>query len=144
MTENKVSLQKRAKRESLIRKELSKLFLDIKQSDRNLDDLYITNVELSSNKSSAHVLFFSEKGEEFFNEKLNFIILYKPSVRKALSQILNSRYTPNIIFQYDKTLEKQAKIESLLDKVKSDPDYKAEISTENSDQENYDLQEDSE
>ena len=44
MTENKVSLQKRAKRESLIKKELSKLFLDIKQTDRNLDDIYITNV----------------------------------------------------------------------------------------------------
>ncbi|KKP29294.1 MAG: Ribosome-binding factor A [candidate division TM6 bacterium GW2011_GWF2_30_66] len=144
MTENKVSLQKRAKRESLIKKELSKLFLDIKQTDRNLDDIYITNVELSSNKSSAHVLFFSEKGEEFFNEKLNFIILYKPSVRKALSQILNSKYTPNIIFQYDKTLEKQAKIEALLDKVKSDPDYKAEDTIEDSDQENTYLQKDSE
>ena len=99
---------------------------------------------MSSNKSSAHVLFFSEKGEEFFNEKLNFIILYKPSVRKALSQILNSKYTPNIIFQYDKTLEKQAKIEALLDKVKSDPDYKAEDTIEDSDQENTYLQKDSE
>ena len=120
MTENKISSQKRAKRESLIKKELSKLFLGIKLTDKNLDDIYITNVELSSNKSSAHVLFFSEKGEDHFNEKLPYLILYKPSVRKALSQILNSRYTPNIIFQYDKTLEKQAKIEALLDKVKAE------------------------
>ena len=127
MTENKVSHQKRAKRESFIKKELSKLFLDIKLADKNLDDIYITNVELSADKGSAYVLFFSEKREEFFNTKLPFIILYKPSVRKALSQILNSRYTPNIIFKYDKTLEKQAKIEALLDKVKCDPDFSAEI-----------------
>jgi ribosome-binding factor A len=119
MTENRISIQKRAKRESLIRKELSKLFLDIKLSDKNLEDIFINDVKLSSDKSSAHVLFFSEKGEEYFNEKLPYIILYKPSVRKALSQILDSRYTPHIIFEYDKTLAKQAKIEALLDKIKA-------------------------
>lgn len=118
MIENKVSNLKRAQKESLIKKELSKLFLEIKLSDKNLEDIYINNVQLSTDKSAAHVLFFSEKGQEYFEQKLPFLILYKPSVRKALSRILDSRYTPQVIFQYDKTFEKQVKIEALLDRVK--------------------------
>lgn len=120
MSENRVGNQKRAKRESLIRKELSKLFLSIKISDPELEDLYINSIELSIDKGSAYVLFFSMKGEDNFNEKLSHLILYKPSMRKALSQILDSRYTPQIVFRYDKMMEKQAKIVDLLDKVKAE------------------------
>lgn len=133
MIEKKVNYQKRAQRESLIRKELSKLFLEIKLSDENLKDIFINNVQLSSDKSTANILFFSLSGEEHFEKILPFLILYKPSMRKALSRILDSRYTPQIVFRYDKTCEKQAKIEALLDKLKTEDPENQDLSDNNID-----------
>ena len=120
MRDQKLRELKRAQKESLIRKEFSKLFLEIKLSNKNLQDIYINRVELSADKSTLFVYFFTDKGPEFFQERLADLILYKPSARKALSQILDSRYTPQLVFKYDKTFEKQCKIEALLDKVKED------------------------
>lgn len=50
---------------------------------------------------------------------MKFLVLklYKPSLRKALSK-LPSRYAPELIFKYDEELEKQMKLEELMDKVK--------------------------
>jgi len=112
--------QRRAKKESLVRKELSKLLLQIKQDDSRFDDIFIHRVNLSPDKSCIRVFFYSHKGEDFFNEKLPLLILYKPSIRKALSQAIPSRYTPEIIFKYDKNFEKQCRIELLLDKIKKE------------------------
>lgn len=117
--DQKVRRLKRAQKESLIRKEFCKLFLAIKLDDSSFEDIYINRVQLSPDKGMVRVFFFTHKGQDFFQEKLKDLILYKPSIRKALSQILNSRYTPEIVFKYDKTFEKQCKIEKLLDQVKS-------------------------
>lgn len=126
MIDNKTRQLKRAQKESLIRKEFSKLFLEVKLNNPDFEDIYINRVELSADKSIAYIYFFTDKGQDFFDEKLKMLILYKPSLRKALSRLLNSRYTPQIVFRYDKTFEKQCKIEKLLDKVKEmdqpDPD----------------------
>ncbi|MFC1842980.1 ribosome-binding factor A [Candidatus Dependentiae bacterium] len=144
MVENKISTLKRAQKESLIRKELSKLFLEVKLSNPNFDNIYISNVKLSSDKSTAFVCFYTDEGEDYFNEKLKLLILYKPSMRKALSKILESRYTPQIIFKYDKGMEKQGKIERLLDKIKEQDSLGSDI--EGNEEENslddQDLQQD--
>ena len=118
MRDQRLRELKRAQKESLIRKEFSKLFLEIKLSNKSLQDIYINRVELSADKSTLHVFFFTDKGPDFFKERLGDLILYKPSIRKALSQILDSRYTPQVKFKYDSIFEKQCKIEALLDKVK--------------------------
>jgi len=117
MIDTKVRELKRAQKEALIRKEFSKLFLNIKLEDPELSDLYINRVKLSSDKSVASIFFYIDGGQNVFNEKLRKLILYKPSLRKALSRLIESRYTPQIVFKYDKALEKQLEIEKLLDKV---------------------------
>ena len=118
MIDTKIRALKRAQKEALIRKEFSKLFLNIKLEDPELQDLYINRVKLSSDKSVAHIFFYIDGGQDVFNEKLKKLILYKPSLRKALSQLMESRYTPQIVFKYDKAFEKQYEVEKLLDKVK--------------------------
>jgi len=120
MRDNKTKELKRAQKESLLRKELSKLFLNIKQDDSRFADIFINRIKLSSDKSVIHVFFYTHDGHEHFKERLSLLILYKPSMRKALSQLIPSRYTPEIIFKYDTTFEKQCKIEQLLDKVKEE------------------------
>jgi len=111
---------RRAQKESLLRKELSKIFLDIKRNDPSFEGIFINKVKLSPDKGMLHVFFYTDQGIDFFKEKLPLLILYKPSVRKALSQIISSRYTPQIIFKYDKAFEKQCRIETLLDKIKEE------------------------
>jgi len=118
---NSISKEKRrAQKESVLRKELSKLFLEIKLNDPSFEGIFINKVRLSPDKSSLHVFFYTDLGEKHFNEKLKLLILYKPSIRKALAQLIASRYTPEIIFKFDKTFEKQCKIETLLDKIKEE------------------------
>jgi len=114
------SERRRAQKESILRKELSKLFLDIKLNDPNFEDIFINRVHLTPDKGTIHVFFYTDQGEEYFKEKLPLLILYKPSIRKALSQLISSRYTPQIIFKYDSTFEKQRRLETLLDKVKEE------------------------
>ena len=111
---------RRAQKESLFRKELSKIFLDIKLNDPTFEGIFINKVKLSPDKSVVNVFFYTAQGFGYFKKKLPFLILYKPSIRKALSQIISSRYTPNIVFKYDKSFEKQCEIETLLDKIKEE------------------------
>ncbi len=39
-------------------------------------------------------------------------------MRKAISSIRNSRYTPNIVFKYDLNFEKQCRLDALFAKLK--------------------------
>jgi len=118
MSETRQIGVRRAQKEKLYYKEISKLFLQIFADNEKLDGLYINSVKLSPDKSVCNVLFFSEKGHEDFKKRLPDLILYKPSLRKALSQNIRSRYTPELKFKYDVQFEKQQKIEALFDRLK--------------------------
>jgi len=107
-----------AKKESLLRKVVSELFLQIKINDPKLENLSINRVVLSPDKSVLYIFFHITDGEKSFKEKFSQLILYKPSLRKAIAQAVASRYVPEIVFQYDKIFEKQCKIERLLDQLK--------------------------
>jgi len=111
---------KRAQRESLLLKEISRSFLRITIDDKELEGLSISRIGLSPDKSMCTVYFYTAKGPEDFKEKLPRIILYKPSLRKALSQNLALRHTPDLKFKFDNLVEKQIKVEQLLDKIKTE------------------------
>jgi len=85
-----------------------------------LQGLSISRVSLSSDKSIVTVFFFLPEGKSGFEKKLEYLKLFKPSLRKALADRIPGRYVPQIKFHYDDQLEKQIKIEQLLDKVKKD------------------------
>lgn len=120
MSKKQVQDIKRAQKESLLLKEISSLFLQIILEDKELEGLSITRVKLSSDNKICTVYFYTPAGLETFKEKLPKIILYKPSIRKALSQKLALRHTPELKFKFDNLVEKQIKIEQLLDKIKSE------------------------
>ena len=110
---------KRAQKESLLLRELSELFRRIIADEPKLMGLFVTRVRLSDDKSVCNILFHSQQGKDDFHEKMKILLLYKPSIRKSLSQMLPSRYTPELKFRYDEQIDKQHRVEELLHKIGS-------------------------
>ncbi len=113
---------KRARREAQLQKIVAGLLTQQACDDPELQDLQVTRVELNQSKSVCYVLFYSSHGEAFFREKLGHVILYKPSLRKAIGQELQGRYVPEIVFKYDTNLKKQLALEALIDHVAHEHD----------------------
>lgn len=111
---------KKAQRETLLLRELSKLFLQLILDDKELAGLNISSVSLSPDKSMCTVFFYAPGGLDEFEAKLGRLILYKPSLRQALSKATALRHTPNLVFKYDKYIEKQHRVEELLNQIKTE------------------------
>lgn len=112
---------KKAQKESLLQQEISKLFLEICKDNPEIKDLFITHVKLSKDKGVCYVYFYTNLGKQVFDEYLDILKLYKPSIRKSLAN-LKFRYAPELVFMYDNLFEKQMRIEGLIEKVKSESD----------------------
>ena len=113
-----VSAIKRSQKESLIYKIVSHLFVQAALDDPRLSDIFVNRAQLSPEKGACYIYFYSTLGEDHFKSVFEILKLYKPSMRKALAAEINARYTPEIIFDYDRQFYKQCRIESLLDKIK--------------------------
>jgi ribosome-binding factor A len=113
---------KREKKKSLFFRELSQLVQMISESEPKVAKVYVTRVDFADDLSVcyAYLSTYAEFSEEIFDDALRVLKLYKPSVRKELATRINPRYTPDIIFVYDKAKEKQSRIDTLLDKVRDD------------------------
>jgi ribosome-binding factor A len=120
MAESPTKAIKKAKKESQLLKELSRLFLQLMLDDHRLQGLTISRVSLSADKSICTIFFYAADGEEFFEQILPILILYKPSLRKSIAQQVPARYTPELVFKYDKKREKQQHLEELIDKLKEE------------------------
>ena len=116
----KVSDIKRAQKASLLLKAISQLYWDATRDDKELSGLFISRVELSQDKGMCYVFFYTPEGQEFFNEKLKTLKLYKPSLRAALAKQIPGRYTPDILFKFDTQQKKMDRLESLFEQVKGD------------------------
>lgn len=111
---------KRAQKESLYFRVIAKLFSQAALDDSELRNIYMTRVTLNRDKSICYVYFSSDSGREHFEKVLQQLKLYKPSLRKAVASEIRSKRIPQIVFKYDEQLEKQLKIENLIEKIKSD------------------------
>jgi ribosome-binding factor A len=120
MNNLKVQLIKKGRKESLLLREISKLVLQASLDDERLRGLFITHVVLSSDKGVCFVYFYSQGGEEDFKNKFEILKLYKPSMRKAIGQTIESRYVPELVFKYDSQFEKQKRVEELIEKLKKE------------------------
>lgn len=118
--EKSVSTIKRAQKESLYLREIANLFLELTRETTLFKDLFINRTELSESGSVCVVYFYSSLGRAEFDRVFADLKLYKPSLRKALSKKISSRYTPEIIFKFDDQLKKQLAIEELIERVKID------------------------
>jgi len=100
--------------------ELSKMLLQLSLDDNRLQGLFINRVKLSQDKGVLTIYFYVSEGQEVYNEKLGILLLYKPSLRKALAAAVPSRYVPELVFRFDDLFEKKERIESILEKIKDD------------------------
>jgi len=113
---------KHAQKESLISKKVATLLNQLAQDNSLIAELQLNSVVLSPDKSTAYLYFYVVGGQEAFNEKVKNLILYKPSLRSGLAKLIPSRYTPELIFKYDKSLEKEIKVNALIDQEKQNFD----------------------
>lgn len=111
---------KRAQKAALFLKEISILFLQASIDHKDLKDLYPSRVSFSSDTGICTIFFFSPHGRTYFNEKLPFLKLFKPSLRAAIAKRIPQRRVPDFIFKYDDDMEKQQRFDSLLDKLRSE------------------------
>lgn len=111
---------KKAQKEALLLKELSRFFHEITLDDSRMNDIILNRVELSRDKSVCTLLFYTAKGRAYFDEILSTLILYKPSMRKALADNIQSRYVPQLRFVFDEKFEKQMRIEHLLSSIETE------------------------
>ncbi len=100
-----------------IKREVSSIIAkDVK--DPRLGMISITDVNVSRDLSWAKV-YFSMLGSEDEREKtLEGLERAKGFVRTELSKRLRVRHTPEIIFQFDPSLEQGAKMDALLRSLK--------------------------
>jgi len=120
MTNPRVREIKHAQKESQLLQEIGRLLIQIAQDEPILQGLYITRVKLSPDKGKCMVFMHSLGGLKEFEEKRPTLVMYKPTLRKALSQLIPGRYTPDLRFTYDATLDKQRHVEDLIDKLKDE------------------------
>ncbi len=111
---------KQAQKQSLLLREISRLFAQTAMDDPRLIKLTINRIQLSPDKGSCSVYFYTPGGPAEFKELLEVLKLYKPSLRSALAKSINARYTPQLVFKYDEQYEKEEKMNKLLDAIKDD------------------------
>lgn len=107
-----------AQKEAQLFKEFSQIYLQLCIDEPSLSTLIVGRVDLSRDKGICTIFFHSPLGEEDFTEKRKLLVLYKPSIRSALAKRIPGRYTPQIVFRYDKHYEKQKRLEDLIDSIK--------------------------
>lgn len=118
MAKSTVSEIKKAQKEALLFREISKLINRIALDDSRIRGIFINRVQLSQDKGHCIIYFYSAEGEAYFNQVLEILKLYKPSIRTAIAKSVHSRYVPDMVFRFDTQYEKQHKLEKLLDIVK--------------------------
>ena len=111
---------KTAQKEAALLRAISNLFMKLTLEEPSLLNVFINRIHLSPDRSHCTVYFYTAAGREGFEEKLPLLILYKPSMRHALSKELLARYTPDLRFAFDDQFEKQQRIETLIDSIKTE------------------------
>ena len=97
----------------VIRNELSLLIIQ-KVRDPKLRDLHISRVELSDDLRHAKVYYTLPLGSDKTAAITKSLQKAKGFMRSHLAKQLNLRFTPDLHFWYDETVEKVEEIEKLL------------------------------
>ena len=128
MTKSSASEIKREKKKSFYLRELSAFVDRIAEEQPAIREVYISRVDLSADGGICYLYFAAISSsqvedntpEKIYAAALNVLKLYKPSMRKSLAGILQSRYTPDLLFLFDAKREKIDRINTLLDQVHHD------------------------
>jgi len=82
-----------------------------------LDLVTITGVEVSPDASRAKVYFTAPRGERSREEVQEGLESAAGWLRRELGQHLRLRHTPELIFHYDRSVERGERISSILDEL---------------------------
>lgn len=108
---------KRQQREAHILRQMAPILQDLFKEHEVLKPLFVSRLELSSSGTKCLIFFSTFTTQEAFRDAWDTLILYKPSIRAALSNILNSRYTPEVRFEYDAAKEKERRLNEIFDSI---------------------------
>ena len=102
---------------SEVQRELSSLILREIKDPRISGVISITDVEVSSDNSSARV-YFSVLGDESTKDLVKVALdSNTPRIRHEVGKRIRLYHTPHLVFIPDDSLERGMKINSLLDKI---------------------------
>jgi ribosome-binding factor A len=113
---------KREKKKSLLFREISTFVQSIATDDPALAHTMVTRVDLSADGGICYIYFFPREGRATADHVLEQLKLYRPSLRSALAHSLSTRYTPDLQFRFDEGMEREQRINELLDKVREHDD----------------------
>ncbi len=101
----------------LIRRELSDVFMN-RMRDPRMGFVSITDVEVSGDLTHATVFLSSLDGVEGRVEVVRVLTRAVPFLRRELAPRLGLREVPTLRFVYDESIERGARIEDLLRRIK--------------------------
>lgn len=86
-------------------------------NDKDVGHVTVTDVEVTRDLSYATVFvtFFDERGVP--TERVDILNRAKGFIRTQLSQRISTYKTPDIIFKYDKSLNRGERIDEILDNM---------------------------
>lgn len=105
---------KKKRRESLLLRELTPILQDIFRDESSLNAVFVTKIELSKNSGSCHVFVACMDRSKNVEEIIEILKLYAPSLRSAVSKILQGSYTPKVIFMHDKGKDKERDLDDVF------------------------------
>lgn len=112
--------RKREQKNSLFLRESSALIQALAMDEPALLKVFITRVRLSNDYKFCYIYFSTYTNKVAYDEALEILKLYKPSLRKALAQRINGKYMADLVFMYDEVKDKERHINDLLDEVVKD------------------------
>ena len=123
MSRTRIQEVRRSKKKSQYLRELSSFLTQISLDEPGLAQIYITRVELSSDGGMCYVYisFYNtlsgDEKKEAYKDARDLLVMYKPSIRKALASRLSSRYVPDLRFVFDEKKEQEHRMADILTKV---------------------------
>jgi ribosome-binding factor A len=114
-----MSLKRPKRVAQLIQKEINAI-LQKQIKNAQLGFVTITEVKVTDDLQQAKVYFtvYGSEQEKISTEKL--LKKMTSFVRYHVGQRISLRYTPEIVFQYDETIERAARIDELINKIQEE------------------------
>ncbi len=114
------SSHKKERSRSQLFREFVILFRKLALDEPVFSSIFPTKIETAPDGSVVYFYFAGDGDQAAVEEILKTLVLYKPSIRKAIGDQIRKRYVPQIIFRYDSSFEKIQRIESLLNNIVSE------------------------
>lgn len=99
----------------LFAKEIS-MILQTEVKDKNIKFVTITDVDITNDLSFAKV-YFTVLNKEYLDVTKEALKRASSFIRGKLSEVIEIRHTPELIFVYDESIEYGEKIEKIIESI---------------------------